>query len=117
MATSRSSDEGIWNATAFVFSGRPDPTWRLGSSTADELERIWARLAPANRAAEPAARLGYSGCAVHTDRGRTWTAYEGLVTHQEAEREERRADPERAFERAVLASAPPGVLPPVDLPS
>jgi len=116
MGTSRSRDDRLWTAAVLVFSGRPNPTWPLGAAVIGELERIWAGLGPSDLAAAPAARLGYTGCTVCDGRGKTWTACAALVTLRQAEREDRRADPERTFERAVLAAAPPGELPPLDLP-
>jgi hypothetical protein len=37
--------------------------------------------------------------------------YGGVVTHTDAERQEVRRDADREFERSVLASAPPALLP------
>jgi hypothetical protein len=103
-------------AAVFVFSGRPNPTWSLDSKVTGEIERIWDRLEPSKLAAEPAARLGYTGCTVRNGWGKIWTACGGLVTLREGEHEDRRADPDRAFEHAVIALAPPGELPPLDSP-
>ncbi len=99
-----------------AFSGRPNPTWPLDARVSDEVERIWARLEPSKTAAEPVARLGYTGCTVHDGRSKTWTACGGLVTLREGKQEDRRADAGRAFEQTVIASAPPGELPPLNAP-
>ena len=105
-----------WTATAFVRSVRPDTTWPLPRSTVLDLETAWLRLAPSPRVAEPDASRPYAGCAVRDGEGREWIVCNGLVTLRHGERDDRRADPDRAFERIVLTSAPPRALPPGPLP-
>jgi hypothetical protein len=61
----------------------------------------------ADAALEPPA-LGYTGVFVRDPGGHEWTAYHELVTLAG----ETRRDDERRFERAVLSSAPAGMLPP-----
>ena len=58
-----------------------------------------------------AAILGYRGCKVEAPGRETWIAANGSVTRTVASGSETRLDPRREFERLVLASAPPGLLP------
>lgn len=116
MDTSRSSD---WTAQALVFSGRPDPLWTVDGHAVAELLAAWPSLTerPAPAAPPP---LGYRGVVLRAPDGRTWSAFGGAVTARSGEdagtvHGEVRDDPGRAFERRLLATAPPGVLPPVDL--
>jgi hypothetical protein len=110
MATSRSTSESGWTAGAFVFSGRPDPTWPISSDVAEQLVVIWETLVPTDDAPTPPP-LGYRGCFVRDPGGRTWTAFHELVTLSSEGSSETRRDDDRRFERTVLASAPAGTLP------
>jgi hypothetical protein len=51
-----------------IFSGRPNPTWVLGTDDADTLVRRLAAL-PRIPACELSTRLGYRGLIVHVTRG------------------------------------------------
>ena len=111
MATSRSTSQSKWTAGAFLFSGRPDPTWPISSAVRDELVTIWETLVPTDERVARRPALGYRGCFVRDPAGRTWTAFHELVTlSSEAGSESRRDDAVR-FERTVLASAPAGTSP------
>jgi hypothetical protein len=110
MGTSRSAD---WLAQALVFSGRPDPTWVVPSSTVEKLLGLLAELpSRSDRSPEPPP-LGYRGCLLQAPDGRTWRSYGGAVTFSEGNLEQVRGDPERRFERLLLATAPVGTLPPL----
>jgi hypothetical protein len=111
MATSRSSSDGDWTAGAFVFSGRPDPTWRISGDVAAELVAIWDSLVPSDDTVASKPALGYRGCFVVDPAGRRWMAFHELVTLSIENRSENRRDDERGFERTVLASAPAGTFP------
>jgi hypothetical protein len=105
MATSKSAEK--CTATVAIFSGRPDPSWDLRRSLLHRLESIWKRLSPAAGLPPVAPALGYRGCVVKRGPRAVWEAFGGVVVRGK----ERRADPRREFERAVLNSAPKGVLP------
>lgn len=113
MATSRSIDPApVWRAGAQLFSGRPDPEWSLTPVRARALVAAWDSLHAIPSDAVPVAPvLGYRGCRMSDGAGRTWRAGQGLVLLQHEGVSSARADPDRRFERAILASAPPGVLP------
>jgi hypothetical protein len=102
---SRSAEAG-----ASVYSGRPDPVWSVDDALVQRLQRLW-EAAPAVSDAEAGPSppvLGYRGAFVRLPDGRTWHVFEGVVQVGD----ERRADRDGEFERTVLASAPPGALPP-----
>jgi hypothetical protein len=116
MATSRSSSESGWIAGAFVFSGRPDPTWPITAEIAERIEGIWDSLDPWEGPLPSPDALGYRGCFVRDTAGRTWTAFGGAVTQSGNGSSESRRDDARAFELTTLASAPEGTLPPSLVP-
>jgi len=93
--------------------------WTVERHAATELVAAWPALTerPAPSAPPP---LGYRGVVLRAPDGRTWSAFGGTVTTRSGEdagpgHGEVRDDPGRAFERRLLATAPPGVLPPIDL--
>lgn len=111
MATSRSPE---WNARALLFSGRPDPTWPVPETVATELYALWSALGPWWGAPPAAPPLGYRGCVLRAPDGREWVAFGGTVTLTTSEGVNIRSDAEQAFERRVLDSAPPNLLPPLE---
>jgi hypothetical protein len=100
-----------WVASVSIFSGRPDPTWPVSEGVAKELEAIWKDLSPVSERPFTPALLGYRGCSLTDKEGRTWQAHSGVVTLTGGDSSESRRDPERTFERKLLASAPAGLLP------
>jgi hypothetical protein len=110
MDTSR-SPEDTWIAGALVYSGRRDPTWPVPVELGRRLELLWEGLAPWSGDPPHPPPLGYRGFTLTAPDGRVWTAFRELVTLAS----DRRRDGERQFERSLIASAPPGILPPVSL--
>ncbi len=113
MATSGSSSRRGFHATAFLFSGRPDPEWPLDGERATALA---ARLdaAPKTEAPVPLPpRLGYRGVRLASQSGDvSWDAYAGVIVERRAGMPPfRRLDAGRGIERALLATAPAGALP------
>ena len=109
MGTSRSTD---WLAQALVFSGRPDPTWVVPDSTAEQLLAVWAELpsSPERRRRPPP--LGYRGCLLKAPDGRTWESFGGQVTLNDGHMTRTRDDSDRRFEWLLLGTAPANALPP-----
>ena len=108
MATSASSD---WTVTALISSGRPDPAWTLPETAARAAIAIWDAAVPLAPASPAPPRLGYRGCTLADTRGRRWTAHLGIITLAPPAPPECRQDPQRRFERLLVESAPPGLLP------
>jgi|SRR4029077_523310 len=114
MATSKSPDGSRgWRAGALIFSGRRDPVWSVAPDVAHELEGIWEPLPVSNSPglAVSAPPLGYRGCFLRNPDGTEWSAFAGIVTCRSGTGAVSRRDIGREFERAVLATAPAGVLP------
>ena len=113
MDTSRSTKEDrIFTAGVSVFSGRPDPAWTLDEETGSRLQQLFETLESSEEPATPAPPLGYRGAFLRDDSGHEWLAYRSVVTHTAPNRSEARRDPGRKFERALVDSAPQGLIPP-----
>ena len=97
-----------WTAGAAVYSGRRDPTWEIKAAVAARLVRHWKSLPAASQEPGPAPPLGYRGCFLRDPDGQEWRAFRGIaVMGRDARR-----DADHAFERAILSTAPTGLLPP-----
>jgi hypothetical protein len=111
MGTSRSSEEATWTAAVSIYSGRRDPAWPAPAELGRRLEELWGRLpAWSGERPQPPA-LGYRGCRLEAPDGRVWTAFRELVSLGA----DGRRDGGREFERALIASAPAGILPAISL--
>lgn len=99
-------------ATAFLYSGRPDPEWGVGSEQLKTLRQIWQEL-PSSKIGPPSPPpLGYRGAAIHCRSGEEWFAYRDIVTFQHgASPPKHRVDVQRRFEQTLLGTAPSNVLP------
>ncbi|GAA0433052.1 hypothetical protein [Streptomyces luteireticuli] len=85
-----------------LFSGRPNPRWRLAPGAAEEFRALTAGLPPAGPAARtPSPGLGYRGFTVR-DADRVVHVFAGRVTEGDASR----TDPGRSLERWLLAQLP-----------
>ena len=91
-----------------MFSGRPDPAWPVTAAAAEEIARLADALPCDAEADRPeAAVLGYRGSWLRAPDGREWRAGGGVVIRAG----DICADPAGAIERAILETAPEGVLP------
>ncbi|HTM36724.1 MAG TPA: hypothetical protein VL156_08255 [Terriglobales bacterium] len=109
MATSKSFE--TWIAGAFLYSGRADPTWPVSRGFAKRFENLWSMLPATEKAAPNPSRLGYRGAFLRVSLHQQWIAFGGVVSLETPLGIEVRADPERQFEKDLLASAPKGSLP------
>ena len=110
MDTSKSTS--MYTAGVSVFSGRPDPTWSIGEDVGGKLEQLFETLESYDGPAISAPPLGYRGAFLRDDSGHQWLAYREIVTLTEPNRSEVRRDKGRQFERAIVDSAPQGLIPP-----
>jgi len=98
-------------AGAFIFSGRPDPTWEVGEVFVKKVEKIWNGLSEWGGELTSAPPLGYRGCFIICKSDIEWFAYGSVVTMKTVKGHESRMDKNRNFERLLLDSAPEGILP------
>lgn len=101
-----------WICSAELYSGRTNPEWEIDEITAEELMNIWNTLQRSEKEAGRASKLGYKGCRVHSPGNEEWFTYEGLVTlYRKKKAVESRLDPERKFEKKILANISGGSMP------
>lgn len=109
---SRPDDTAAWSAGARLYSGRVDPSWSVDAARARAAVVLFRTLAPSTRVHPAGGGVGYRGCWLRAPDGTSWVAANGLAAERAAGHDEVREDGERAFENAILATAPEGVLPP-----
>jgi hypothetical protein len=98
-------------ATAFLYSGRPDPSWPVPAGVVQRVEALWRTLPPSTETGPVSPPpLGYRGVLLRTDR-HDYSAYGGVVARRAGAASELRRDGAREFERALLSTAPAGLLP------
>jgi|ERR1043165_9950622 len=99
-----------WIGEALVFSGRHNPTWSVPSDRVADLSSRWARMRRLDVPLEQPSRLGYQGVRLVGPQGR-WTAANGVVEYRDDRQIECRVDADGEWERLLLSTAPPGLLP------
>lgn len=86
-----------------IFSGRPNPRWRLSEPETARITRLLGSLEPATGGPPPGPPgLGYRGVRLRDSNGLTWSAYRGFVQSPDG----LLADPDRRVERFVLEHLP-----------
>ncbi len=97
-----------------IFSGRPDPEWRLTAEQLAELEGLLTSLPQGAPHPEPQ-QLGYRGFALHLQpAGEPYLrAFEGVVRVKEDGGERWLSDPGRSVEHWLLASGEGSLEPPL----
>jgi hypothetical protein len=103
--------DATWVAGASLFSGRPDPVWAMGDAAAREIIRVWETLPVVTTPAVLPPALGYKGVFLRDPDGHEWRAFHGIVETDLHGARNARADEQRRFENAILASAPPDRVP------
>lgn len=115
MATSKSPDhaESPWVGIAHLFSGRPDPTWDIPAASVEQLQKMWASLETWKGDVPRGAPLGYRGCEVRGPDRAELFVYGGVAIMKGAGNSatQTRKDSRRQLERAILATAPPHLIP------
>lgn len=98
----RDADEGVSDVQVEldIFSGRPNPRWRLNREAAT-LEALHASLAKSTARAPDPPGLGYRGFH-YVLGGARWTAFGGVIEGPKL----RLADPDRSVERFLADSLP-----------
>ena len=112
MDTSKSPKEDrTYTAGASVYSGRPDPTWSLSEEAGSKLQQLFDALEKHDGPTASAPPLGYRGVFLRDNAGHEWFAYREIVTLTGPNRPEARKDAGRQLERAIVSSAPEGLIP------
>lgn len=101
----------LCTARVLVFSGRPDPVWHLEEYQAQQIEDIWTQLKVIDSPISTGSKLGYRGVSLECAGQKEYLAYDGYVKMQVGIINEWRRDEDRDFERNLLSTAPPNLLP------
>jgi len=97
---------------AIVYSGRRNPEWRVSQPVVRKLQKLWKAMPLISQPEPNSPGLGYRGTCLRGSRDREWIAFQGIVSLKTPAGIEVRTDDAREFEKALLASAPAGLLPP-----
>lgn len=90
-----------------VFSGRPNPSWELNGSLADEIILHWKELPFAATTQFPEPKLGYQGCRIDLGPGEYFILFKGYgFVFKNGKQVEQRMDQGRKMERRILSTAP-----------
>ncbi|MBM3141373.1 MAG: hypothetical protein FJZ92_14475 [Chloroflexi bacterium] len=103
--------DASWAAGARLYSGRVDPSWSVAAARARVVIEVFRALPPSARVHPAGGGVGYRGCWLRAPDGTSWVAANGLAALRSPAHDEVREDAQRAFEDAILATAPDGVLP------
>ena len=103
--------DAAWSAGARLYSGRVDPSWSVDASRARDAVGLFRALATSTRVHPAGGGLGYRGCWLRAPDGTSWVVANGLAAQRSPGHDEVREDSSGAFEDAILATAPDGVLP------
>ena len=99
-------------ASLLIFSGRPDPTWKIEEATIKELQNIWNSLVTNHGELLSSPSLSYRGCLIKCCDGIEWFVFKNIVSLTISGKTESRADYDKKLESLILASAPQDIVPP-----
>jgi hypothetical protein len=99
------------NAVCHIYSGRPDPGWKLTKKQAKEVDRIWQSLKETSVRDEFPSFLGYRGILLVWEDGREIFVFNKRAKGKIKNRILWKSDEVGRLERYLLSSAPEGVLP------
>ena len=93
-------------AQAFLFSGRPNPVWRLSTAQMQEWKKQWNEAAFSDKEAQRPSILGYTGCLLQNDEHSYWIIFNGCVSFYEGKNISSRKDEGRRMERWLIDTGP-----------
>ena len=106
-----SSNKYIYEVKVLIFSGRPDPIWKLNSQEVDHIIEIWDELNRTEKIFEKVPLLGYRGITISQHDNIVFFAYQGIIKKEHNNLTEFRIDPQKKFEQYLINTSPKGLLP------
>lgn len=93
-------------AEAFLFSGRPNPQWRLSKAQMKEWNAQWDEAPLSDNKVERPAILGYTGCLLQNEEHSYWIIYNGCLSFYSGDKMICKIDEGRQLERWLLNTGP-----------
>ncbi|MFN8290475.1 MAG: hypothetical protein U0U70_09470 [Chitinophagaceae bacterium] len=93
-------------AEAFLFSGRPNPRWKLNKAQQRTWRQYWEEAPRGERQANRLPVLGYSGCLLQYDEHSYWIIFNGCVSFYEKDKVTNKKDINQQMEQWLLGTAP-----------
>lgn len=97
--------ENNWTVTAFMFSGRRNPLWKLSAAQAEEWLTKWNEAPVISPVPSPPGKLGYTGCRIEKDEHQYWMAGNGFVSYYKNGVCCNKEDKNRVMELYILSTA------------
>lgn len=98
--------ENNWTVTAFMFSGRRNPLWKLSAAQAEEWLTKWNAAPVISPVPSPPDKLGYTGCRIEKDEHHYWMVEKGFVAYYKNGVICYKDDTYRVMELFILSTAP-----------
>ena len=97
--------ENNWTVTAFMFSGRRNPQWKLSAAQAEEWLTKWNAAPVISPVRSPPGKLGYTGCRIEKDEHQYWMTGNGMVSYYKNGVPCTKEDKNRVMELYILSTA------------
>jgi hypothetical protein len=101
-----------YTAGVLVFSGRPNPEWKLSEEKFTTILSLFDSLESITGSFQSESILGYSGCYVKSSDGALqFNVYNGKAELTFGANKRLKADKERTLEKEIIGTAPGGTIP------
>lgn len=102
----KTTQQTSWLAEVMLFSGRPNPQWRLKKKDADRFLEYWESAPLSASDTEQSSRLGYNGCRISIDKDTYWLINNGQITFFNGKNTVYKTDEAKKAEKWILSTAP-----------
>ena len=101
----------ICNAVCHIYSGRPNPEWKLTKEQVEEVDRIWENLEETFNQEKFPSFLGYRGISLVCENEREYFVFNKRVKCKTKKQVSWKSDIAGSLEKFLLSTAPKGILP------
>jgi len=95
-----------WIVTAYLFSGRPNPEWKLTKKQGADWMKLWQQAEIHHKKVERLSLLGYTGCRLQCNEHSHWLIYNGCVSFYDKDSVVSKGDKNKEMETLLLQAAP-----------
>jgi hypothetical protein len=95
-----------WTVTAFLFSGRRNPQWKLTPEEAKEWMNKWRHAPLSPKEVKRPSVLGYTGCSLQYNEHSYWMIFDSCVSFYDQGLVISKEDTQRGMEKLLFRGAP-----------